>query len=94
MAKRFKQHLYVGEIIRMPDYTTGLYGDYKVIEIIFSKEKDRKHRTLFGPVPDHYRYKLERLSDGHKANVLGFKDGLYGNKVITIIKMVEERLWE
>jgi hypothetical protein len=53
-----------------------------------------KHIKLkFGSPQDMYRYNLERLSDGHKDWVAGFKDGLLGSKVIDVIQMVEERFW-
>jgi len=87
MAKKYKQHLYVGEIIKRDD------GEYEVMSVIFKVNKKKTKILTSITWKDCYLYYLERLSDRHRDIMMGSESGIFGTREVQIIKMTEERLW-
>jgi len=87
MAKKFKQHLYVGEIIKNTDQEQY----WEVVSAISHKEKykntDRKDNIRW-PL---WHYEIKRLSDGQI-----FRTSRGAKNIgpwFEIVQMSEERIW-
>lgn len=90
MAKKFKQHLYVGEIIK----TEGKEKYWEVVSAITHKEKYKGQDRKDGIKWPLWHYEIKRLSDGQIFQTSRGDNDLSFGKWFEIVEMSEERLWD